>query len=104
MSSKNFIHSKIFQSDRIQRGYREKFTAHCTYRFELDLNLTLVAAANERFIFQIIDSYFFLFLLNNNILDVIKSGFTPVLQVMLGKQEDCHHGNPAGYCFDLHWL
>ena len=50
-----FIHSKIFQSDRKQRSHREKFTAHCTCR-NADLNLRLVVAMSNRFIFQIISS------------------------------------------------
>ena len=37
-----------------------------------------------------------------NILEVI-NGFTPLLQLTEAKQEDCHHGNPVGCCFDLHW-
>ena len=51
----DFIHSKIFQSDRIQRSYDEKFTAHHRIR-NADLNLRLVAATTNGFIFQMINS------------------------------------------------
>ena len=51
----DFIHSKIFQSDRIQRSYDEKFTAHHRSR-NADLNLRLVAATTNGFIFQMINS------------------------------------------------
>ena len=53
----NFIHSKIFQSDRIQRSYHKKFTAYYTCR-NADLNLRLVAATTtcNGFIFDIINS------------------------------------------------
>ena len=50
-----FIHSKIFQSDWKQRSQCEKFTAHYACR-NADLNLRLVVAVSNRFIFQIIDS------------------------------------------------
>ena len=51
----NSIHSKIFQSDRIQGRYRKKYTAHYACR-NADLNLMLVGATTNGFIFQIIDS------------------------------------------------
>ena len=50
-----FLHSNIFQSDWIQRSYREKLTDHYACK-NADLNLRLVAATSNRFIFQIIDS------------------------------------------------
>ena len=52
----SFNHSKLFQSDRIQRSCSEKFTAHYACR-NADLNWRLVAATANGFIFQIIDSF-----------------------------------------------
>ena len=45
----NFIHSKIFQSDRIQRTYCKKFAIQHVCR-NTDLNLILISATNNRFI------------------------------------------------------
>ena len=51
----NFIHTKIFQSDRILTRCHETFATHYTCR-KTDLNLTIAAATTNGFILQIINS------------------------------------------------
>ena len=55
MSSKKFNPFKDFQSDQIQRSSRKIFTAHYACR-NANLNLTLVTATANGFVFQIINS------------------------------------------------
>ena len=51
----NFIHAKIFQSDRIHGGSHNKLTAYYACK-NADLNLILVAAMTNGVMFQIINS------------------------------------------------
>ena len=51
----NFIHTKIFQSDRILTHCCETFTTYYTSR-KTDLNLTIARATTNGLVLQIINS------------------------------------------------